>query len=84
MLPGHPVPVMNTFGIAFPSSMHDPEGVSPMIPASCHPIGLLSTRKSYMSNPSPIGPISFLPSIDLVRPLPEANELGKLPMGPVS
>ena len=83
MLPAHPVPAMNTFGIAFRSSMHDPEGVSPMIPASGRPIGLLSTKKSYMSNPSPIGPISFLPSIDPVTPSPSANALGKLEMGPV-
>jgi hypothetical protein len=54
MLPVHPVPVMNTFGIAIWSSMHDPEDLSPMIPVSGHPIWLLSTRKSCMSNPSPI------------------------------
>jgi len=78
MLPVHPVPVMNTYGIAFQSSMHDPEDLLPMIPASGHPIWLLSTRKSCMSTPSPIGPILSLPSIDLIVPLPEANELGKL------
>ena len=61
-----------------------PEVISPMIPSSGHPIGLLSTGKSCTSSPSPIGPMSFLPSIDHVGPLPEANELGKLHMGPVS
>ena len=84
MLPGYPAPVINTFGIAFWSSKHDPEVISPMIPSSGHPIGLLSTGKSCTSSPSPIGPMSFLPSIDHVGPLPEANELGKLHMGPVS
>ena len=54
MLPAHPVRAMNTFGIAFRSSMHDPEGVYPMIPAFNRPIGLLSTKKSCVSNPSPI------------------------------
>jgi hypothetical protein len=83
MLPAHPVPAMNTFEIAFRSSMHNPEGISPMIPASGRPIGLLSTKKSYMSNPFPIGPISFLPPIDPVMPSPLANALGKLGMGPV-
>jgi hypothetical protein len=84
MLPGHPAPVMNTFGIAFLSSRHDPEGDSLMIPLSGHPIVLLSTNKSCMSNPSPIGPISFLPSINPTVPSPEANELGRLHMGQVS
>jgi hypothetical protein len=77
MLPVHPVPVMNTYGIAFRSSMHDPEDLLPMIPASSQPIWLLSTRKSCMSTPSLIGPILFLPSINLIVPLPKANELIK-------
>lgn len=53
-LPAHPVRETNTFVIAFRSSMRDPEVVSPMIPASGRPIGLLSTKRSCTSNPSPI------------------------------
>ena len=82
-LPVHPVPAMNTCGIAFRRSIHDPEVVSPMIPACARPIGLFSTKRTYMSNPSPILPIAFPPSIDPVVPLPSANGLGKLGMGPV-